>query len=60
MKRSSSGVERFVSTFSNFRIMLMWRQILENHSSQILHLAAELEQLRKEFAEREKGQQSGI
>jgi len=38
--------------------MLTWRQILENHSSQILHLAAELEQLRKDFAEREE-QKSG-
>lgn len=39
---------------------LKWRQILDNHSSQILHLAAELEQLRKEFAERNEGQKSGV
>jgi len=44
--------------FESWYTMLTWRQILENHSSQILHLAAELEQLRKDFAERE-GQKSG-
>ncbi len=45
--------------FESWYTMLTWRQILENHSSQILHLAAELEQLRKDFAEREEQKSGG-